>query len=90
MGRREQKRYDTVAVEMVKIIKFPSVNNKLVIADPTDDERNEIDQFIHDTNSSAVVVDCIDMSDFSGDDVWYDYQFDNEQDLMMFLLRWQS
>lgn len=75
---------------MVKIIKLPAVRNKLIVADPTDDEQHEIDQFILDTNSSAKVLDCIDMSDFSGDDVWYDYQFDNEEDLMMFLLRWQS
>ena len=65
--------------------------SSVYISDPTWHEINAMQRFIAETTLDVITIDGVDVSDVSlTADVIYEYRFSNEQDALMFSLRWKK
>lgn len=68
-----------------------SVPYRVLISDPTDKELDEMKEFINNSKLDLITVDGVDVSDHSlTTDVIYEYIFGNEQDALLFRLKYSK
>ncbi len=62
----------------------------VLIADPTYEQLNLMSRFIDDSKLDLITIDGVDVSDVSvTNDIIYEYIFGNEQDALLFTLKWK-
>lgn len=64
---------------------------RVLICDPTDKELDEMKEFINNSKLDLITIDGVDVSDHSlTTDVIYEYIFGNEQDTLLFRLKYSK